>query len=197
MKLTSPPILCLAALLAFTSSTHAATVSGSINFSSANGGGVVFQDSAGDSTTDLLVATGVQSWTLSEVDSGTGSFASVTAGSPVVFSQPWVFNPSTSMNPLWAISGPENFAFNLTSSTIIFQNQFFLAITGTGTFTGTNYDATPGKWMFSTQGSGGTGKFSWSSESTAASVPDGGTTIAFLGASLLGLCGLRRMLRFR
>lgn len=197
MKPTSPPLMCLAAFLAFTSATHAALISGSINFSSGAGGGIILQDSAGNTTTNLAAATGIQSWLLAEVDEGSGSFDSVADGTSVLFSQPWVFNPSTSMTPLWTIAGPENFAFNLTSSTTSFQNGFFLAITGTGTFTGANYDPTPGIWSFTTQGSGAQGKFSWSSSSVAASVPDGGTTVALLGVSFLGLCGFRRLISGR
>lgn len=189
--------MCLAALLALTSATHAAFISGSINFSSGAGGGIILQDSAGNITTNLAAATGIQSWLLAEVEEGSGSFDTVPDGTSVLFSQPWVFNPSTSMTPLWTIAGPENFAFNLSSSTTVFQNGSFLAISGTGTFTGANYDATPGTWAFTTQGSGAQGKFSWSSSSVAASVPDGGTTVALLGGSLLGLCGLRRLLSRR
>jgi len=184
------------ALLALTSATHAAFISGSINFSSGAGGGIIFQDSAGNITTNLAAAKGIHSWLFTEVEEGSGSFDTVPDGTSVLFSQPWIFNPSTSMTPLWTISGPENFAFNLSSSTTIFQNGSFLAIAGTGTFTGTNYDPTPGTWSFTTQGVAAQGKFSWSTSALALSpttraVPDGGTTVILLGGSLLGLFGLR------
>ena len=193
MKLASPPRMALVALFAFTSAAHAGLINGSINFSSGAGGGIVLQDSAGNATNNLAAATGVQSWLFAEVELGSGSFASVPDGAAVTFSQPWVFNPSTPKTPLWSIAGPDNFTFNLTSSTIAFQNGSFLAIKGTGTLTGTGYSATPGTWFFTTKGVAAEGKFSWSSSTVA--VPDGGTTLALLGGSLLGLCGLRRKLR--
>jgi len=184
--------MCLAALLALAPATHAAMITGSINFSSGAGGGIILQDSDGKITTNLATATGIKSWLFPEVEVGSGSFGTVPDGTPVLFSQAWVFNPSTSMTPLWTISGPENFAFSLTSSEISFQNQYFLAITGTGTFTGTNYDPSPGTWSFTTQGVATQGKFSWSSSAKGVPVPDGGTTVALLGGSLLCLFGLRR-----
>lgn len=195
MKLTSPPRVLLMAFLAITPAAHAAFISGSINFSSGAGGGIILQDSAGNITTNLAAATGIQSWLVPEVEEGSGSFDTVPDGTSVLFSQPWIFNPSTSMTPLWTITGPENFSFNLTSSVTSFQNGYFLAITGTGTFTGTNYDPTPGTWLFTTQGVAAQSKFSWSS--SAATVPDSGTTAALFGGSLLALCGIRRALKRR
>ena len=184
--------MSLVALLALTSASHAAFITGSINFSSGAGGGIVLQDSAGNITTDLAAATGIQSWLLPEVEEGSGSFDAVPDGTSVLFAQPWVFNPSTAKSPLWTISGPENFSFDLSYSTTNFQNGYFLAITGTGTLTGTNYDPTPGTWVFTTQGFAAQSKFSWSSSVEASAVPDSGTSVALLGGSLLGLYGLRR-----
>jgi VPDSG-CTERM motif len=198
--------MCAIALLAITSTTQAEFISGSINFSSATGGGIVLQDSAGNITTDLAKATGVQSWSLAEVDDGTDSFATVANGTSVSFSQSWIFNPSTSMSPLWTIGGPENFTFNLTSSTIIYQSGYLLAIRGTGTLSGTGFDDTPGSWLFSTQGAAMENQFCWSSSTVpklppsilatnpplSGSVPDGGTAIVLLSGSLLGLLGLQR-----
>lgn len=184
--------MALVALFASTSAAHAGLINGSINFSSGAGGGIVLQDSAGNVTTNLLAVKGIQSWLFAEVEEGTGSFDSVPDGTAVLFSQPWVFNPSTPKTPLWSIAGPENFTFNLTNSTVVFQSASFLAVKGTGTLTGTGYSTTPGTWYFTTQGVAAEGKFSWSSSTVA--VPDGGTTLALLGGSLLGLCGLRRKL---
>ena len=185
--------MALVALFAFPSAAHAALINGSINFSSGAGGGIVLQDSAGNVTTNLAAATGIKSWVFAEVEEGSGSFDSVPDGAAVTFSQPWVFGPSTPTTPLWSIVGPDNFTFNLTNSTIAFQNGSFLAIKATGTLTGTSYNATPGIWLFTTQGVAADGKFSWSSSTVA--VPDSGTTLALLGGSLLGLCGLRTSLK--
>ncbi len=192
MKLTSPPRVFLISLLAVASTAQAAFITGSINFSSGAGGGIVLQDSLGNVTTNIAAATGIQSWTLSQVDEGTGSFDTVVDGTSVVFSQPWVFNPSTPKTPLWTIAGPENFTFNLNSSMIAFQNGTFLAIKGTGTLTGTGFSTTPGTWYFTTQGQAAESKFSWSSAIAAVPVPDGGATFLFLSGSLTGLFAIRR-----
>ena len=184
--------MALVGLLAFTSAAQADFITGSINFSSGAGGGIVLQDSAGNVTTNIGAATGIQSWLFPEVEEGSGSFDSVLDGTAVTFAQPWVFNPSTPKSPLWTIAGPESFSFNLASATIAFQNGSFLAIKGTGTLTGVGFDATPGTWFFTTQGVAAQSKFSWSSSAVSVAVFDGGTTLGLLGASLLGICGLRR-----
>lgn len=180
------------AMLVLTSATQAEFISGSINFSTASGGGIVFQDSAGNVTPNIGAATGIQSWSLAEVEEGSGSFDTVIDGTAVFFSQPWVFNPSTSMTPLWTIAGPENFKFNMSSSTTVFQNGSFLGIQGTGTLTGTGFEDTAGTWLFTSQGAAAKNKFSWSSSAAANAVPDGSTSIVLLGGSLLGIFGLRR-----
>ena len=191
MKLTSPHRMALVALFALTSAAPAAFITGAVNFASAAGGGVIFQDADQNLTTNLAAATGVLSWTLAQVDEGSGSFDSVADGAAVIFAQPWVFNPSTPEAPLWTIVGPDNFTFNLETSTITFQNEFFLAIEGTGMLTGANLDPTPGSWTFTTQGVASRSTFSWSSSTVSKAVPDGGATLALLSGSLLGLCGLR------
>lgn len=189
--------MALAALFAVTSAAQAEFITGSINFSSGAGGGIILQDAAGNVTTNLAAARGVKSWVFSEVEEGTGSFDTVLDGAAVIFSNSWVFNPSTSQSPLWTIVGPENFSFDLASSTTVFQNGSFLAIKGIGILTGNGFDATPGTWWFTTQGVAAQSKFSWSSSTVSVAVADGGTTIALFGASLLGLCGLRRKFWWR
>lgn len=184
----------MAALLAVTATAQAASITGSINFSSGAGGGIVLQDSLGNVTTNLAAATGIQSWSLSQVDEGSGSFDTVPDGTSVAFSQPWIFNPSTPKTPLWTIAGPENFTFNLNSSMIAFQNGTFLAIKGTGTLTGNGFTTTPGTWFFTTQGKATQSKFSWSSSTVA--VPDDGTSLIFLVGALAGLYTIRRKSAF-
>lgn len=176
------------AAVVFGSAAQAASIVGSINFSSGPGGGVFLQNSAENATTSVPDATGVASWLLPIVDTRSGSFVSVSNGEDVLFPETWVFNPSVPLNPLWRIEGPDNFAFQLFNATVVLQNEFLL-ISGTGTLTGTNFDATPATWFFSTQGAATDGKFSWSSSTTA--VPELGAS-AFLGAALLGGCFLRR-----
>lgn len=167
---------------------QAATIIGSISFSSGPNGGVVLQDSGAIVTTNVLNAAGIQSWLFPQVDLRSDSFVSVSSGQAVSFPQAWVFNPSTPSNPLWTIEGPDNFAFNLFDATIVLQNEFLL-IAGTGTLTGTGFTATPATWFFSTRGTATDGKFGWSSTTTA--VPELGVP-ALLGAALLGGCFLRR-----
>lgn len=180
--------LCLA--------SQAASINGAIRFTSGANGGIIFQDSAGNITTNLADAAGIQSWVFPEVDVGDGSFINVPNGQAVSFSQPWIFPSSTPLTPLWTIVGFGNFAFNLSSSTIVFRDSDFLQIEGTGTFTGTDtltntaYDATPATWTFSTQGSGPTDtRFSWNASTVA--VPEPGTS-ALLSGILLWICFIRR-----
>lgn len=181
------------ALMALTSATQADYITGSVNFSSAAGAGIILKDSADNLTTNLGAAEGVMDWTFTEVEEGSGSFDIVPDGAMVTFLQPWLFDSPLSVGPLWTIAGPQAFTFNLTSSTTVFQNSRFLAVRGTGVLTGNGYQDTPAEWWFTTQGSAADNKFSWSSATV--SVPDGGSTVILLGGSLLGLFGLRRLFK--
>ena len=108
--------------------------------------------------------------------------------------QPWIFNPSTPTPGLWSVAG---FTFDLTSSTIIVQNAFVLAITGTGTVSGNGFDDTAMDWAFTTQSAGGLTHlvFSFSANGPAPGVPDGGATVMLLGAALGALGMVRRYLK--
>lgn len=183
-------MMCLIALLAMTLVGQAGYISGSVNFSSAYSGGVVLQDSAGNVTTNLADAAGIKEWNISEVEEVSGSFDAVTDGASVSFLQPWLFEPLAPAAPLWKIDGPENFTFHLTSTTMMYQSPYFLAVRGDGFLSGDGYEDTPAEWWFTTQGSAVDHKFTWSS--TAVSVPDAGSTVILLGGSLLGLFGVRR-----
>lgn len=187
MNQTSIVATALAAI-ALGSGAQAASFIGAINFSSDAGGGVVLRDVSGMVTTNILDATGIQSWLLPQVDVRSGSFISVPEGELVSMPLPWIFAPSTPLSPLWSIAGPDNFAFHLASATVELQTTFLL-ISGTGTLTGTGFDNTPASWFFSTQGPATEGKFSWSSSTTA--IPEFGTPALF-SATLLGACLLRR-----
>jgi hypothetical protein len=187
--------MCLMALMALISATQAEYISGSINFSSAAGEGIILQDSAENLTTNLGAADGIKNWNLTEVEEGSGSFDVVADGTVVSFLQPWLFDSAASVGPLWTIAGPQAFTFHLTSSTTVFQSPYFLAVRGTGMLTGNGYEDTPATWWFTTQGVAAGNKFSWSSATV--SVPDGGDTIILLGGSLLGLFSLQRMFKGR
>jgi hypothetical protein len=176
------------AAMALASAVQAASVIGSINFSSGGGGGVILQDAGGLATTLIPNAAGIQSWLVPQVDVGSGSFTSVLSGEPVLMPLSWIFTPSTPLSPLWTIDGPDNFAFHLASAIVELQTDVLL-ISGTGTLTSSNFDDTPAIWLFSTQGTATEDKYGWSSTTTA--IPEFGTPALF-SAALLGGCFLRR-----
>ncbi len=121
----------------------------------------------------------------------TGSFATISAGTPVMMASPYIFNPSTSTAALWSVGG---FTFDLQTSTVTLQNSHFLTITGTGTIFGPpGFDPTPGVWAFSSQNASGRPHttFTFSANTEAVGVPDGGMTMTLLGAGLLGLAVFR------
>lgn len=194
MKLTSKLGTALASL-GLCLASQAASINGAIRFTSGASGGIILQDSAGNITTNLAAAAGIQSWVFPKVDAGDGSFINVPTGQAVSLSQPWIFPSSTPLTPLWTIVGFGNFTFNLSSSTIVFRDPSFLQIEGTGTLTGTDtltntaYDATPATWTFSTQGVATGNRFSWNASTVA--IPEPGTS-ALLSGILLWTCFIRR-----
>jgi VPDSG-CTERM motif len=104
---------------------------------------------------------------------------------------PWIFSPSMPTTPLWTVG---SFSFDLTSSTIVSQTDFFLNVTGVGTLSGPGFDPTPGTWSFTVANAlGRTNEtFGFQSDTAAGLVPDGGTTAALLGLALAGIEVLRR-----
>ena len=167
----------------FCQQAQATPITGDITF-----GGVVTFDS-----TSLSLATQVSTWNLSIVTSDSGSFSSVPLGpGNVTMTAPWIFNPSTATIPLWSIG--ESFNFNLTSSTIVTQTNFFLNVTGVGTIGGAGFDTTPGTWSFTISNASGktSGTFGFQSDTAAGRVPDGGATAGLLGFALAGVEMLRR-----
>lgn len=189
LKLSAPLLLALA----LSTAAHAALISGTINFASAIGSGITLQKAGAASTTSLADAVGVTTWGTVAISGRDGAFSVIPLLTVPTMAAPWIFNPSTPTLALWSVTGGgETFTFNLSSSTIVNQTSSFLTVSGTGSMTGTGtttYTTTPGTWFFSTQGSPVGGTFSWSSSTT---VPDGGTTMALFGFSLLGLYGARR-----
>ena len=171
-KLSAPLLIALA----LSSAANAAFISGLISFD-----GVANLDNV-----NLASATKVDTWY--GVEAGipiTGDFATyVSNHDPAVFTPGWSF-VSGAVTPLWTCDG---FTFNLTSSAVLFQTSNSLVVSGTGTVSGHNFQPTAGTWDFSTQ-TGSAGAFRFSASST---VPDGGTTMALFGFSLLGLYGARR-----
>lgn len=140
----------------------------------------------------LATATQVTSFSNAHVEFAEGDFATfTTTNQAVAITAPYVFNPSTSYSPLWAVGG---FVFNLDQSTIMTQNQFGLVITGTGTLMGNGFDHTAGTWAFSSQNPSGRPRstFSFSAGTDAMPVPEGGSAVALLGMGLVVVEGVRR-----
>jgi hypothetical protein len=109
---------------------------------------------------------------------------------PVVMAS-YTFDPSTMTNGLWSVGG---FTFNLLSSTVEQRTATFLSVSGTGIITGPQgFDPTPGVWAFTSQNAGGRPgmSFSFSANTEAGAVPDGGMTLALLGTGLMGLAAFR------
>ncbi len=175
MKLTSK-IAATFAVLALASTAQAAKINGVISFDG--------QATINGTNTGVTTFTGVTSGIPI-----TGSFSAFVApNTPVTIAAPWLFNSGPIAN-FWSVGG---FTFNLSSSSVIFQSGFNVLVGGTGMITGNGFDPTPGTWSYSSQnGAGSNVRFSASSNS----VPDGGATLALLGASFLGLGGVSRLVR--
>jgi hypothetical protein len=166
---------------------QAALVTGNINFA-----GSVRYD-----TNSLATATRVNTWFdvfhnagFSNVTGGaTGDFAVIPAGTQAAMAQPWIFNPSTATPALWSVGG---FTFDLTSSSIDNQTATDLTISGIGIVSGNGFDDTAMNWMFTSQNAGGRNMQEFSFSANSNSVPDGGSTVAFLGLGLTCVWMIRR-----
>ncbi len=190
---TIKTLLAVAAATAFTlGSAFAAQITGDIDFA-----GQAFFD-----TNSLATATQVTNFRASDgtnqsatVTQANGDFSGIPTGTNASFPNAYTFNPSSPTSPLWTVGG---FTFNLTSSTVAFQSSQFLSIKGTGFLTGNGFDKTPGTWAFTSQQADGSEQdsFSFSANTSAqpGQVPDGGSTVALLGAALVGVAAIRRKL---
>ena len=134
----------------------------------------------------------------SNVAAFNGSYTGfVNLGDQATMATPWTFLPPPGGQPaLWSVGG---FTFDLTSATIITQTATFLNIMGVGTVSGNGFEDTTAHWAFSVQNAGGgTGDFfSFSANTAAQGVPDGGSAVALLGMGLGVIEFIRRKLRFR
>ncbi len=123
-----------------------------------------------------------------------------TSGAAVTVT-PFIWSPptaSTPLNPLWTfVSGGNTYSFDLSILHVDYASPTGLLLSGLGTglITGPGMEKlnTTGTWDFSSQTLGQT-SFTFSSTTTvpSAAVPDGGSTVAMLGASLLGLSIMKR-----
>jgi hypothetical protein len=138
--------------------------------------------------TSLATASAVVSFTNVIVGGGnTGDFLLVAPGTAVAMASPYVLNSGSAQPLLWSVGG---FTFSLNTSTVDFQNSVGLLASGTGIIMGPGFDPTPGEWAFTTQAPGGMNHntFTFSAGTVAVpAVPEGGMTVALLGAGLIGL----------
>jgi hypothetical protein len=152
-------------------------------------GTMTFTGRATFDTGNLATAKTVTSFSNADVMDADGSFTGISG--PATMSAPWTFVPSSARPALWSVGG---FTFDLSATTGVDRPLIggiqFLVISGVGTIFGpAGFTPTQGKWSFSTQAPAVGGKFSFSASTTA--VPDGGMTVALLGAALIGLGAYR------
>ncbi len=179
-------LACAAIALGLGTTVQAAQINGSIGFTGTftqNGG---TQGSLDTATSFSIVTVAISSTTGDLVGSG----------APIVFASPIGVNsnpPTLVGATLWSVlNGAKTFTFMVTTEAQTLTSGIQVNLAGTGIMKdGTVADATAGVWQI---GFGATGaSFTWQSTS-ATNIPDGGTTVALLGAALSGLALIRRKL---
>jgi len=181
-------ILAVAAGLLGASSAAAATITGGVTFS-------------GLANTDgpITTATAITSVPNFNVLAGTGDYAAIpfnTAGTMTGFG----FNPSTTpITPLWSFTfGGLTYSFDLLTINVDSQTANDITLSGTGVAKITGFTDTPGNFFLTLNppdvNSGAGYRFGFSS-GVDTNVPEGGSAIALLGLSLLGLEGARRRVK--
>lgn len=155
-------------------------------------GGVLFTGGSLTVNGSLQTATAFTGFSGSKVMLGgqSGSYASVPTGTAVAWT-PFTFSPSLFPNPvspLWTFTiGPTTYSFEATSVTMVQQSPGFLNVKGAGIAHIDGYADTPGNWYI--HSTGRSTFFTFGAGSNA--VPDGGMTVALLGAAA-GVLGLLR-----
>ena len=125
----------------------------------------------------------------------TGVYTGVPLATPVTYNG-FQFNPPVaSVTPLWFFNvGAVNYTFDATSVISFYdapRHQWDIGGNGIAMVTG--FSATPGTWNVNLSQSGDSIVFD-SSAAASPVVPDGGSTLLWLGGGLVGLAGFSRKL---
>jgi hypothetical protein len=158
-------------------------------------GGMTFFGTVDLDADPVATATRVDAWFgiggvgVPIVGSADGSFTGL-SGSAVTFVAPWSFT-SGPIDNFWSVGG---FTFDLTSSVQTAAPAGFVTASGIGVVSKAGFEDTLMTWSFTTQdpSAGVPAVFSFSASGRA--VPDGGSILALLGMTLIGVEGLRRKL---
>jgi hypothetical protein len=183
LALTTTATILAAALL--TPALRANEITGSIGFGS-----------LGVSITGANLAT-ASSFTVNNpfITTETGVYSGVPLLTTVTFNG-FQFNPPVaSVTPLWTFNvGLTTYSFDATSVTNFYDATLRQwDIGGNGIAMVTGFSATPGTWNVNLSQSGDSIVFD-SSAAASPVVPDGGSTLLWLGGGLVGLAGFSRKL---
>jgi len=179
LKTTSTLGAALVAALALTSAANAAFIKGEIAVGALSTAAIDFGANTVSFTPTAPLINAI-------VSNSTQDFATLAPVMTFGSYKNFTYDPLTVSNPVWSFGGV---SFSLLNISSISESASSLVLFGSGNALAAGFDDTPGTWSFSADKTGSS--FSWSS---TAAVPDGGTTIALLGVSLLGLHGIRRRL---
>src|SRR5882724_5040332 len=158
-------------------------------------GGISLAGVYASNTGNLNTATAFTSFS-AFTTSVSGNYTGIPFATSVTMN-PFSFNPfSSAVTPLWTfMSAGSTYSFDLTLLSLTQQGNNTLTLNGTGTLHITNFDPTPGTWVFTANQLSDT--FSFSSSNGAVGAPDSGSAVALLGIALAGIEGVRRALRAR
>ncbi len=156
---------------------------GAADSTAALGDGITF-------TNPVVVQTAISTGSYDSISLGTtATFTNLVGGSAIGVVS--TVGP-LAVSPFWTfIDGGTTYSFELTSVTMNMLSGSQRVVEGQGiaSISGGSYTPTFGTWQLSTSGSSSRISFS-----SATSVPDGGSTVALLGMTVVGLGVLRRKL---
>ena len=198
------PITCAAALCAVAlavPSARANSVNGSISFGAE--GVVVNNPNLADATSFYVDGT-VAGLTVKNLGyvamDPVGTYSSVPLLTPVTFNG-FTFNPAAaSVTPLWTFTlgspGDQTvYSFDATSVVADWNaGRSEWDIGGTGLAMATGYTTTAGSWTVNLSQTDASFAFDATSGASGRSVPDGGSSMAYLGCAFLGLGAFGRKL---